>query len=353
MSGGDMAGVLIVGDGLIGRAVRAMLRAQGISVTSIGRRQKELPGYQPLELASEAGRRALRLTVDEMRPRCVLLVHGPSDVTWIEANAAAAAAVHGGVAEVAASSAAPVILISTDNVFPGTRGAYCPEDPVEPANGYGRVKSLAESAVLAGAPALVLRVSLVYGWAEAGLRSTFAQRCLQAAADGRPLSAPVDQSFTPVHVRDVAIVLAALCRSAVPVTGIRHLAGPAELSRYEFARLAFDLARADTSLVRPSLRRDTEWACRPRFSSLACGTFADLSGLETWQPMTPGDGLRDMLATRPAGSGLAEPSIQERVSLRDDGGGGRHAARAMPGGIWRDEPGDRALAGSRVRPAVP
>jgi dTDP-4-dehydrorhamnose reductase len=258
----------------------------------------------------------------------VLLVHGPSDVTWIDANVAAAAAVHCRVAAIAACSAAAVILVSTDNVFPGTRGGYRSNDPVQPANGYGQIKSLAEKTVLASRVGMVLRMSLVYGWAGPRLRSTFAQRCVEAAVAGRPMSAPVDQVFTPVNVRDAAAVLAAMCRSAARQPGrhlpggpwpegrtirISHLAGPVELSRYEFTRLAYELAGADMSLVRPCLRRDTEWACRPRYSSLACGTFADLPGLEAWQPMTPGDGLRDMLAARQqfqagptaAGRGLA------------------------------------------------
>lgn len=147
---------------------------------------------------------------------------------------------------------------------------------------------------------MVLRVSLAYGWTGPTQRSTFAQRCLDAAAEGRPMSAPTDQMFTPVHVRDVATVIAGLCRSPVPLAGIRHLAGPTELSRHEFARLAYRLAGADTALVRPCLRQDTEWACRPRFSSLVCGDFADLPGLATWRPMAPGEGLLAMLATPPA-----------------------------------------------------
>jgi dTDP-4-dehydrorhamnose reductase len=296
--------VLIVGHGLIGRTVSALLTAQRVPVTSVGRRRIGQPGYRALDLASVAGRDALRSVVDDLRPRCVLLVHGPSDVTWIDANETSAAAVHHGVAEIAARSGAPVILVSTDNVFPGSSGRYRSDDPVDPANGYGRVKALAENAVLDTAqtetPGLVVRVSLVYGWAGAGLRATYAQRCLRAAAEGRPLTAPVDQSFTPVHVRDAAIVLTALCQGpAGRLAGIRHLAGPAELSRCEFAQLAYELAGADGSLVRPCLRRETEWACRPRFSSLACDTFTGLPGLAEWRPMTPAEGLRDMLAAEP------------------------------------------------------
>lgn len=302
MSRNDEATVLIVGHGLIGGAVRVMLEARGVPVTSLGRRQSALPRYHALDLASEDGRQVLRLVMDRLRPRCVLLAHGPSDVTWIDENQGAAAAVHRGVAEIAAGSGAHVVLVSTDNVFSGARGGNRPQDLVLPANGYGRVKSLAENVVLAGPSALVLRVSLVYGWAGTGLRSTFAQRCLEAAVERRPLSAPVDQSFTPIHERDVATVLTGVCQTIVGgparrLSGIRHLAGPEELTRYEFARLAYEIAGADTSLVRPCVRQDTEWACRPRFSSLACGSFVDLPMLETWRPMTPASGLRDMLAS--------------------------------------------------------
>jgi len=247
--------------------------------------------------------------VADERPQCVVLAHGPSDVTWIDKNETAAAAVHCGVAAIVAHSGVPVVLVSTDNVFSGERGGYRPSDPVEPANGYGRVKAHAEDILLAGGPALVLRVSLVYGWAGSGQRATFAQRCLEAAAEDRPIYAPTDQIFTPVHVRDVAAVTAAACRSAGQSTGIRHLAGPAELSRYDFARLAYRLARADTTLVRPCHRQDTEWACRPAFSSLACETFADLPGLTSWRPMTPEEGLREMLATWPTRRG--DPRSQE------------------------------------------
>jgi dTDP-4-dehydrorhamnose reductase len=317
MPGGTAATVLIVGHGLIGGAVRTMLQAQDVPVSCVSRRHTDLPGCRTLDLASRSGRAALQSAICELHPRCVLLVHGPSDVTWIDANAAAAAAVHCRVAAIAACSAPAVILVSTDNVFPGTRSGYRPDDPVQPANSYGQIKSLAEQTVLAGRAGMVLRVSLVYGWAGPRLRSTYAQRCIEAAEAGRPMSAPVDQVFTPIHVRDAAAVIAAMCRSAArqpdrhrpggPCPGartirIRHLAGPANLSRYEFTRLAYELAGADMSLVRPCLRQDTEWACRPRYSSLACGTFADLPGLAGWRPMTPADGLRDMLAASQAGA---------------------------------------------------
>ena len=327
-SGRDTSVALVVGHGLIGGSLRVWLReSAGLSAVCIGRRQRELPGYLALDLASEAGRAALGKAVADVRPRCVVLAHGPSDVTWIDANETAAAAVHCGVAAIVAHSGVPAVLVSTDNVFSGRRGGHRPGDPVAPANGYGRVKAQAEDILLSGASALVLRVSLVYGWSGSGQRATFAQRCLEAAAEGRPLFAPTDQVFTPVHVRDVAAVTAAACRSAGQLTGIRHLAGPAELSRYDFARLAYRLAGADTALVRPCLRQDTEWACRPAFSSLACGTFAGLPGLTSWRPMTPEEGLREMLATWPMRCGDPRSQIM-RPQRRAAGAAAEQAQRS-------------------------
>jgi dTDP-4-dehydrorhamnose reductase len=311
-AGGNALHTLIVGHGLIGAAISTRLQAAGHNTVCVGHRQRDLPGYLALDLASEPGRADLEAALARLRPRSVVLVHGPSDVTWIDQNETAAAAVHCGVAAIVARSGVPAVLVSTDNVFPGRRGGYRPEDPVEPANGYGRVKARAEDILLAGGSALALRVSLVYGWAGPGLRATFAQRCLDSAAEGRPMSAPTDQGFTPIHVADVADVTAAVGRAqavadvtavvgrpGAHVTGVAHLAGPDELSRYEFARIAYDLAGADPGLVSPCLRQDTVWACRPRFSSLACGDFTGLPGLAAWRPMTPAEGLTAMLASRP------------------------------------------------------
>jgi dTDP-4-dehydrorhamnose reductase len=307
----DAPSVLIVGNGLIGSAVRDLLRAQGVAVASIGRRPADLPAYHALDLATASGRDGLRARLTAPRPACVLLVHGPSDVTRIDAYEAAAAAVHHGVTEIAAGSGLPVVLVSTDNVFPGTRGGYRPDDPAQPTNGYGRVKVLAEESVLGAAERdpeprmnLVLRVSLVYGWADVGLRATFAQRCLKAAAAGRAMSAPTDQVFTPVYIRDVAAVLAAVCRDPGRLTGIHHLAGPTELSRYDFARLAYQLAGVDSNLVIPCLRADTEWACRPEYSCLeSMKGFIAETDIEPFAIIsTPAEGLAEMVDRWPVGA---------------------------------------------------
>ena len=273
-----------------------LLSARAMRVVSVGRQGRDVADYHAFDLTSAGGRRALAAVIADLHPVYVVLAHGPSDITWTEHNEDTAATVHGGVARSVALSGAPAVLVSTDNVFPGNRGRYRREDGVAPANSYGRVKADAEDILLAGGSALVLRVSLVYGWTGSDHRATFGQRCLQAAARGHPMAAPTDQVFTPIHVRDVATVISAVCGSEHHLNGVEHLAGPAELSRYDFARLAYRLAKADPRLVRPCRRQDTVWSCRPAFSSLTCGNFTSLPGLATWRPMSPHEGLGDMIA---------------------------------------------------------
>ncbi|MEV0610205.1 sugar nucleotide-binding protein [Polymorphospora rubra] len=285
---------MVVGQGLIGAAVRDRLAAAGHPVVAVSRRTDVGGRQQSTDISTARGRRELGDLL-ATGPRQVILVHGPGDVTWINNNEQQAHETHCGVAEVVAESGVPALLVSTDNLFPGDRGGYRPTDQVRPSNAYGRVKADAERILLDGGASLALRVSLVYGWGGSTGRVSYAQRCLAAALAGIRMSAPTDQHFTPIHLTDVASVIAACGTASKPVVGVRHLAGPDELSRLDFARLAYELAGADPDLVVPCLRAETDLASRPRYSALAGSDFSDVGGLAGWAPLDPRDGLSAML----------------------------------------------------------
>jgi dTDP-4-dehydrorhamnose reductase len=287
--------VLIVGQGLIGAPLGALLQAGGWPVACVSRYPGAQPDCRAHDLATAPGREGLRGAIQQIRPRLIVLTHGPRDVTWVQEHEDEAAAVHCGAAEVAAASGVPAVMISTDHVFAGNRGGYRPSDRVGPASAYGRVKVRAEELIMA-ASGLVVRLSLVYGWPGPGRPATFAGRCLIAASRDLPMIVPTDQMFTPVHVSDVAAVLAVICSLPQPLSGIRHLAGPREVSRFDFATLAYQLAGARPGLVRPCRRADSPWAAGLAFTSLECSEFSDLAGLESWQPLPPEAGLSMMLA---------------------------------------------------------
>nr|WP_157850779.1 sugar nucleotide-binding protein [Streptomyces exfoliatus] len=175
--------------------------------------------------------------VATVAPRTVVLVHGPSDVTWCEAHPEEAAAAHR--AATAHFAAVPgldrIVMISTDNVFDG-RGAESVEStPTAPANAYGVAKRAAEEVLLsrAASPATALRVSLVYGHEPAGGEKwlNFFASCAHRLSRGEPVEAPADQWTTPVLVDDVATVVARLLAHEGDLPPVLHLGGPERVSR--------------------------------------------------------------------------------------------------------------------------
>ncbi|MBP2336082.1 SDR family oxidoreductase [Saccharothrix coeruleofusca] len=276
---------LVVGSGYLGGTIAAHLRERGDHAVVCSRRRPTaasaagLP-WHPLDVRDPE---ACRAAVREHSPDALVAVHGPSDITWCEANPEAARAAHTGGARHLADAAdgRPVLLISTDNVFDGSRPSSGESAPTSPANAYGAAKLAAERTLLDTGAALALRVSLVHGWDPDGLRPNFATTCARTLRAGQVLRVPDDHWNTPVHVDDVAAWTAALL--AAGRTGVLHLGGPDRLSRYEWAlRIAAALG-ADADLVRPAKRADGPYACRPENACLhseRADSLPELAGLE-------------------------------------------------------------------------
>jgi 5-epi-valiolone dehydratase len=282
---GDRLRVLVLGAGHLAAHIGRRLRADGHHPTLSSRRPPNTPGtggpaWSPVDVGDPV---QVRQLVDDTRPDAAVVVHGPSDVTWCEHHPEQAAAAHaGGAAHLAAVlGGRPALLISTDNVFAGHKESHGESETPEPANAYGHAKLAAENELLATGAALVLRVSLVYGWDPAGLRPNFFTSCVQRLRAGLPVQVPDDHWNTPVSVDDVAAWSVALLESGR--TGVLHLGGPRRLSRAEWARHLAVLCDADPGLIRPVPRVAGDYACRPRNACLhseRAGSLAELDGLD-------------------------------------------------------------------------
>jgi len=284
------ARALLVGSGFLGGAIAAELARAGWETETVAR-----AGQHALDLGTGSGRAALHRLAATGGYDLVLLCHGPSDVTWCEENPGAAQDTHVRTAAAVSGTGVATLLISTDNVFPGTHTSLRPDDPPGPANVYGRVKLAAEQAVRAHG-GRVIRVSLVYGWSGDGRRRNFAERCLTDLRAGRAVRAPHDQVMTPVYVDDVAVAVAAYAGAPDRELPVVHVAGPSALSRAAFARLAARALGVPEDLVVPVPRAETTLACRPAFSGLASGPFCPDGALDGFQPRDPAAGLAAMLA---------------------------------------------------------
>ncbi|MFD8565361.1 SDR family oxidoreductase [Streptomyces sp. NPDC059639] len=271
-----MSGVLVVGSGFVGTGIARSLAGAGTRVTLASRGRPATPpasyGAHWSALDATVPEACGRL-LDRLRPDRVVLVHGPSDVTWCEAHPAEAERAHTAVADNVASLApgARIVLISTDNVFDGAAPHNPESAPVSPANAYGRAKRRAEEVLLAtAADATALRVSLVYGYepADAGKWLNFFASCAHRLLNGEPVRAPDDQWTTPIPVDDVARVTAALLAMDAPLPPVLHLGGPDRVTRAEWATIIADALGADRRLVVPVPKSLTRYASRPRNACL-------------------------------------------------------------------------------------
>ncbi|MFF2409948.1 SDR family oxidoreductase [Streptomyces sp. NPDC058092] len=272
-----MTRTLIVGSGFIGRAVAARLTTAGEHAVLASRRAPAARTAAPwVSLDATDGTSCARV-VDQVRPDRIVLVHGPSDVTWCEAAPERAIALHTAVAAhlTAAAPGARTVLISTDNVFDGRSPANDESTPTAPANAYGRAKLAAEEIVCEAADSTVLRVSLVYGWedSESGKWLNFFSACAHPLRRGESVEAPFDQWTTPVLVQDVAAVTAAVLHAEAPP--LLHLGGPDRISRAAWAEAVADgLGLPRTQVVRVP-KAGGRYANRPTNTCLTSHLLGD------------------------------------------------------------------------------
>ncbi|WP_225828541.1 SDR family oxidoreductase [Streptomyces naphthomycinicus] len=282
------APALVVGSGLVGAGIARRLAAAGDPVTLVSRHPPLLPpeGYGARWAALDiTDAEACGRLLDRLRPGRVVLVHGPSDVTWCEEHPGEALAAHAGAADTFATLApdALIVLISTDNVFDGASPHNTESTPVSPANAYGRAKRQAEETLLAkAARAVALRVSLVYGHepADAGKWLNFFAACAHRLRCGERVEAPDDHWTTPVLLDDVAEVTAALLHAGHPLPPVLHLGGPDRVTRAEWATVVARALGAPADLVSPVPRARTRYASRPVNACLTSELLAALPATE-------------------------------------------------------------------------
>jgi dTDP-4-dehydrorhamnose reductase len=144
------------------------------------------------------------------------------------------------VAVAASNQDAPIIHLSTDYVFDGTKiDPYVESDPVAPQGVYGRSKLEGELAVAEASPRhIVLRTSWVY----APFGNNFVRTMLRLAEERDRLRVVDDQVGCPTYAPDIAGAIIALTRKLLgpswhpKYAGVTHVAGPDPLTWCAFAR---------------------------------------------------------------------------------------------------------------------
>lgn len=188
------------------------------------------------------------------------------------------------LASACTAAGVPLIHISTDFVFDGSKhGAYVENDPAEPINVYGRSKAAGERAVREAAPAhVIIRTSWVYG--EFG--HNFLKTMLTLAATRDELRIVADQRGCPTSTSDLAaaiLTVAPRLAAGDDISGTYHFAGSGVTTWHGFAaRIVAAQAPLTGRAPRVTAISTKDYptaARRPPNSELDCSRFERVFGL--------------------------------------------------------------------------
>jgi dTDP-4-dehydrorhamnose reductase len=284
--------VSILQFGATGQLAREMLARGKGAVTALSRAVVDL-----------ADARAVEEAIVRSNADLVVNAAAYNAVDKAETEEAVAFAVNaeapGAMARACAARGIPLVHVSTDCVFDGTKaGAWTEEDTPRPLGAYGRSKLAGERAVLeSGADAVVLRTS----WVFSPYGRNFLQIMLQLGRSQPQVRVVADQHGKPTCAGDMAdFILAAAARLAAReagLFGLFHFANPDATTRYDFAGAIFEGAGIETAMVPIPTSAFPTPAARPLNAVLDCTKLERTYGvrLRPWR-----EGLADTLAAMEA-----------------------------------------------------
>ncbi|MEM8959579.1 MAG: dTDP-4-dehydrorhamnose reductase [Pseudomonadota bacterium] len=279
--------LLVFGNtGQVATELRA-LAGRGLAITALSRQAADLA--DPL-----ACTRAIAGTEAD----AVINAAAFTGVDRAETHAAEAMAVNaiapGAMARACAKRGLPLLHLSTDYVFDGTKqDPWREDDPTGPLGVYGQSKRAGEEAITAaGGKHVILRTA----WVFSGTGANFVKTMLRAGAARGRLAVVDDQRGCPTPAADIARALVSIARAfhaGRGVPGTFHFAGAPTTTWCGLAREIFRQTGQGPE-IRPIATAD--WptpARRPANSVLDCTKIREVYGLAQpdWRA-----GLRTVLA---------------------------------------------------------
>lgn len=244
--------------GLLGRAA-ARRMGSAHTVIGVARGPGPVAGLARLERLDLADGKAAAALVQDLRPDAVVHAGAQAKPDICEREPVASEAVNVGATEALARAAAAIgarfYFLSSEQIMAGDAPPYPDEAEPAPLHAYGRQKAAGERAVKdSGAQALILRVSLCYGFAEPGTTAGFLDEMRGALRAGREIRAFNDQRRSMLLVEDAVELLARAVELGPPPEGRRilNLAGPGTVARSDFAAAFAELFGFNPSLVIPT-----------------------------------------------------------------------------------------------------
>lgn len=226
-----MRALIFGGNGMLGRDLALALQMRGHHAVALGHGDADIT---QLGAVNEAVRR----TGPEIVFNCAAYTKVDQAETDMEQAFAVNAHGAGNVSLAASLAGVPVVHVSTDYVFDGSRTeGYLEEAPLAPLSAYGRSKAEGEERVRCANPHhLIVRTQWLYG---AG-GPNFVRTMLRLGKQRTSVQVVDDQIGSPTYTPDLANALVFLAERNA--TGTYHVTNSGTCSWREFAQAIFGLA---------------------------------------------------------------------------------------------------------------
>ena len=223
--------LVLGGAGQVGTELQALSWPGDMSVHAPSR--AELNITDPDAVAAALAARDYRVVINTAAYTAVDKAESDMVAAW-RLNALAPAI----LAAATAARQIPLVQVSTDYVFAGTKpdGAYAPDDAIDPQSVYGASKAAGELAVRTGNPRhAIVRTA----WVVSPHRGNFVKTMLRLAGERDALTVVDDQHGCPTSAADLAAALAVIARrlatDAAAPTGTFHCVNAGDTTWRGFA----------------------------------------------------------------------------------------------------------------------
>ena len=239
--------LLILGsNGQVGHCLAEQAESKRIDFSATNSSQLDITDFQKV-----------RQTVESVNPTIVINATAYTNVEKAEDEPEKAFEVNsdsvGNLARICSQKNIPLIHISTDYVFDGTKEGYYQEtDTVNPINAYGRSKLAGETAVAENTDKyVILRTSWVFG----RHGKNFVKTMLNLFRSRDELTVINDQIGGPTFAGDIASAILKIAEvlDGTPdfsEWGIFNFSGKEDVSWYEFAKSIYESSRKEQLITK-------------------------------------------------------------------------------------------------------
>jgi len=229
---------------------------------------------------------------EKIRPNVVFDFHSITDVDYCELYPEEAWQVNvdgtKNIAEACKTFGAKMVFISSDYVFDGKKNNYSEKDKPNPLNFYGKTKAIAEKVIeFLLSDFITIRTAVLYGVGGFG-KKPFPLWVLENLKDGKEVKVVIDQFNNPTFADNLAEILLKLYEK--DASGLFHVVGKDNVSRYEFALKVAEIFELDKNLIKPITSPELRQAAlRPRKLELSTKKLERVLGVV---PIGIEEGLR-------------------------------------------------------------